>query len=233
MDKEAFDYPGLGCGFLFMTTRMRKSGTQARGRARRQELLVAARTLLETRTLHEIELSDVAALAGIPKSSAYHFYGDILQLYAELAVLLDEELNAVLSEPLPELPNWEAVVGALIDRAASYFRGNPSGQQLMFGPVTPPDIKRSSRNADIAHSAVFKAQIGDQFVLPDFPGRDRVFFHAVEAIDLMFGLSLIEQNGLVDEMIAEAKTIACAYLGVYLPRLLPRTADVAGTDAAS
>ena len=199
-------------------TRLRRSGTQARGRARRQALLEAARALLETRTLYDIEISDVAARAGIPKSSAYYFYGDIHQLYAELASIEDEELNEVLSEPLPGLESWEDIVGALVDRAAVYFRGNSSAQQLMFGPVTPPDIKRSSRKADVAHGAVFERQIDRQFVLPEIPGRDRIFFRAVEAIDLMFGLCLIEHDSLTDEMIGEAKTIACAYLGVYLPR---------------
>ena len=176
--------------------------------------------MLETRTLSELELSDVAATAGIPKSSAYHFYSDIHQLYAELAAMQDEELNLVLSEPLPRLESWEAIVGALVDRSADYFRNNQSAQQLMFGPVTPPDIKRSSRNADVAHGAVFEEQINRQFVLPDIPGRGRLFFRAVEAIDLMFGLSLIEEERLTDEMIGEGKTIACAYLGAYIPRLL-------------
>ncbi len=177
--------------------------------------------MLDERMLNEIELSDVAALAGIPKSSAYHFYGDIHQLYAELATLQDEELNQLLTRPLAPLESWEAIVSALIDRAAAYFLDNVSAQQLMFGAFSPPDIKRSSRNADIAHGGVFEAQIDRQFVLPAMPRRDRIFFRAVEAIDLMFGLSLIEEGRLTGDMIAEAKTIACAYLGVYIPRLLP------------
>ncbi len=183
--------------------------------------------MLETCTLSDIELSDVAATAGIPKSSAYHFYGDIHQLYADLATVQDEELNAVLSEPLPRLGSWEAIVAALVDRAADYFRSNQSAQQLMFGPVTPPDIKRSSRNADVAHGVVFEEQINRQFLLPDIPGRDRLFFRAVEAIDLMFGLSLIEEDRLTEEMIGEAKTIACAYLGAYIPRFLVERETVA------
>lgn len=201
--------------------RARRTGTQARGRARRQALLLAVRSMLETRALNEIELSDVAAVAEIPKSSAYHFFGDIHHLYAELATVEDEELNAVLAQPLPQLQSWEEIVSALVDRAARYFRSNPSAQQLMFGQATPPDIKRSSRKADVAHGAVFEDQIERQYVLPELPGRDRIFFRAVEAIDLMFGLSLIEEGSLTDEMIGEAKAIACAYLGVRIPRILP------------
>ncbi|MEK7266067.1 MAG: TetR/AcrR family transcriptional regulator [Pseudomonadota bacterium] len=203
-------------------TRSRKSSTQARGRARRQALLGAARTLLSERTLNEIELSDVAALAGIPKSSAYYFYRDIYALYAELAALHDEELNAVFAAPLPRLANWEAIIGLLIDRAAAYFHENSSARQLMFGPQTPPDIKWVSRIADKTHSAVFERQIDQQLVLPGFPARDRVFFRAVEAADLMFGLSILEFDALTEEMVEEAKTMTCAYLRVYIPPALQR-----------
>lgn len=203
-------------------TRSRKSSTQARGRARREALLGAARTLLTERTLAQIELSDVAALAGIPKSSAYYFYGDIHALYAELAALHDEELNDAFAAPMPRLKDWEAVIGLLIDRAADYFFENSSACQLMFGPQTPPDIKWISRSADKTHSAVFEEQIDRQFLMPEFPDRDRVFFRAVEAADLMFGLSILEFGALTELMVEESKIMACAYLRVYIPPILPR-----------
>lgn len=203
-------------------TIVRKSATQARGRARRKALLAAARDMLTTKTLQEIELSDVAAMAGIPKSSAYHFYSDIHSLYAELASIEDEELREVFLQPVPEAESWVEILFVLIDRAAAYFRANRSAQQLMLGPATPPDIKRSSRMADVAHGAVYEQQINAQFVLPDIPDRDRKFFCAVESIDLMFQLSLIERDVLDDAFVEEAKTIASAYLGAFIPRVLAK-----------
>lgn len=86
-----------------------KTATQARGRARRHLLLEAARALLQDVGLHDLELSTVAARAGNPKSSACHFYGDIHQLYSDLAGQLDEELNAVLDAKLVALADWQLV----------------------------------------------------------------------------------------------------------------------------
>lgn len=210
--------------------RGRSGATQARGRARRQALLGAARELLEQEMLNAIVLPDVAARAGIPKGSAYYFYPDIHALLADLAALHDEELNALLVQPLPPAESWQAVIAALIERSADYFWANRSAQQLMFGPHTPPDIKRTSRTADFTHAAVFEAQVDRQFVLPQFPDRDRIFFRAVEAVDLMFGLSLLEYDALERHMVGEAHRMACAYLDGYIPATLPRRPDAAQGD---
>ena len=68
----------------------RSPGTQARGRERREKMLRAATELLSEKELSEISFNDVAALAGIPKGSAYHFYANVMELYAELT----EQLGA-------------------------------------------------------------------------------------------------------------------------------------------
>ena len=78
----------------------RKRSLHARGIERRKVLLESARALLAERDLDEISLGDVAVRAGVPKGSAYHFYGDIQELYAALLVQLQQELIAVLSQPL-------------------------------------------------------------------------------------------------------------------------------------
>ncbi len=205
-----------------MLRKGRKGITHARGRERRQQLLDAAKALLQERRLDEIALTDVAAEADIPKSSAYHFFPDLNALYAELAAGEDADLNVILSEPLESVAEWKDIVQTIIGRAATYFRANRSAQQLMFGPTTPPDIKRSSRSADLRHGAVMADQIKLQFQLSDFPDQDRIFFRAVEIIDLMFGLSLLEFDELRDEMIDEAYRAAVAYLSIYLPPQLPR-----------
>ncbi|WP_157218024.1 TetR/AcrR family transcriptional regulator [Flavisphingomonas formosensis] len=202
----------------------RRGITQARGRARREQLLEAARLLLQTHEIDELTLSVVAAHAGIPKSSTYHFYADIHALYAELAAIEDRELHAVFLEEVSPAADWESVLAALIHRAADYFRAHRSAQQLMFGPKTPPDIKRSSRQVDLEHSQAIEGQIDRQFVLPEIPDRSRIFYRAIEAVDLMFGLSLLEEGVLTDHMVDEAIKMASAYLSLYIPKILHRRA---------
>jgi AcrR family transcriptional regulator len=203
-----------------MTSNVRQITTQARGRKRREALLTAARELLAIKEIDEIAMADVAAYAGIPKSSAYHFYDDLTPLYSELAAVLDGELQASFAEPIGDVRDWEQVIGIIMDRAADFFLANRAAQQLMFGPKTPPEIKRSSRNADIETSGIVERHLDEIFILPQVPDRSRMFFRAIEVADLMFGLSLFEYGELRREMVDEAKKISCAYLALYLPRIL-------------
>lgn len=205
-----------------MTAAGRPATMQARGRKRRDALLAAARGLLAEHESDQITLVDVAARAGIPKSSAYHFYADALELYNELVAMLDAELQAAIAEPIGAAEGWEQIFGEVIDRAALYFEAHPAAQQLMLASQTPPAVKRSSRRADIETSGLIEQHIDAQFVMPEIPDRSRIFFHAVEAADLMFGLSLFQHGALRTDMVDEAKKMACAYLGLYLPRFLPR-----------
>jgi AcrR family transcriptional regulator len=205
-----------------MTQPVRHIAMQARGRKRRDALLAAARELLADNEIDRIAMIDVAAHAGIPKSSAYHFYVDIIELYSEMAALLDKELQSLIAKPMGDVQNWEQVIEIVIDRAATFFESSRAAQQLMFGPHTPPKIKRSSRSADIETSGIIEQHLDKIFVLPDVPNRSRLFFRSVEVADLMFGLSLFEYGELRREMIEEAKKISCAYLALYIPRILHR-----------
>jgi len=201
---------------------VRPPATQARGRVGREALLAAARELLAVHDSSQITLADIAAHAAVPKSSAYHFYKDALGLYVELVALLDAELQGLIQQPLPQVQGWEEAMGVIIDRAASFFENNPAAQQLMLSSQTPSLIKRFSRRADLDTSRLIEGLIDTQFILPNIPDRSRVFFHAVEAADLMFGLSLFESGELVGTMVEEAKRMSCAYLALYLPKHLPR-----------
>lgn len=204
----------------------RPVATQARGRKRREALLVAARALLAERDSGQITLADIAARAEVPKSSTYHFYSDALELFVELVSILDAELQAVITQPVEPQDSWEGVWGVAIDRAAIFFEDNPAAQQLMLSSQTAPAIKRYSRSADIDTGRLIEGLIDAQFVLPDIPDRSRIFFYAIEAADLMFGLSLFERGALLGDMVEEAKRMSCAYLALYIPRHLPRRDSV-------
>ncbi|QEH79052.1 TetR/AcrR family transcriptional regulator [Sphingomonas sp. C8-2] len=195
---------------------------QARGRKRREALLAAARQLLAERESSQITLADIAARAEVSKSSAYHFYTDAIELFVELVSLLDGEFQQAIARPVAQVADWEELMGIVIDRAAGYFEDNPAAQQLMLSSQTPPAIKRYSRRADVDTSRLIENLIDAHFVLPDLPDRSRIFFYAIEAADLMFGLSLFERGALLREMVDEAKRMSCAYLGLYIPRHLPR-----------
>ncbi len=206
-----------------------RSPTQARGRLRRQILLAAARELLETHDLDALSLADVAAHAGVPKASAYHFYANVHQLYGDLSRVIAVELREDQFQPIETaVAGWQDVMAAAIERGAAFFNASTAARQLILGPKSPPEIKRSDRQADYELARSIQAQIGLRFILPELPGRDDLFFRAVEIADLMFCLSVLDHDRITDAMLDEARKAAVAYLGLYLPSILP---PVSGGEA--
>jgi AcrR family transcriptional regulator len=211
----------------------RKSTPRVRGIARRRLLLEAARSLLQTRELDEISLGDVAAHAGVPKGSAYHFYEDIKDLYAALLAVTEEELLAAHRMPITaRVGAWQDVIRILIERGVRHYAKNAASRQLQIGPKTPPALKLRDRRNDQRLGGIYQEQLQAFFELPDIPDRSRVFFHAVEIADLMFGLSVLESGEITPAMSEEATRAAVAYLRIYLPEKLPRKRRTARVAAA-
>ena len=200
----------------------RKRSWHARGIERRRLLLESAGALLAERDLDQLSLADVAARAGVPKSSAYHFYADMQALYAALLARVQEELIEVLSEPLSgHFATWPEVISALMKRGAAFYMGNPAARQLQIGPKTPPALKLYDRRSDIAIAQLFEQHLTSVFELPSIANRLQLFYRAVEIADLMFCLSMLEHGSLTPDMCREADRAASAYLAAYLPVTLP------------
>ena len=197
---------------------------RARGIARRARLLAAARNLLGATDLDALSLADVAAAARIPKGSAYHYYRDIMDLYAQLLTAIDEDMYEQLRRPLPEAPirTWSDIIDALVRRGVSYFARDPAARQLILSPKAPPELKLRDRQSDVRLGAVFAEHIAAHFVLPAHYLESPIFFRAVEIADLMFSLSVLEHGRITREMTDEAIGAVSAYLRTHLPAALPR-----------
>jgi AcrR family transcriptional regulator len=211
---------------------------RAPGIARRARLLQAARQLLRTHDLDRLSLADVAAKARIPKGSAYHYYGDILDVYAQLLAVIDEELLEDARRPLrsASIRCWADVVATLIRRAVRYYAADPAARQLILSAKAPPVLKLRDRNNDIQIGSVFVRHFETHFVLPARPRQAAIFYRAVEIADLMFSLSILEHGRITGEMAAEAVRAMVGYLGGYYPAVLPLRPDVgtpAGTPAGT
>ncbi|WAC57732.1 TetR/AcrR family transcriptional regulator [Gordonia sp. SL306] len=198
--------------------------SQARGRQRRARLLVAASTLLGERELDEISLQDLAKEAGIPTGSAYHFYANASDAFAALTEEIGDDLSAALREPISpdRLTVWEDVIEVAAERAVRFYAARADARQLLIGPKTQAQYKRSDRENDRRLGSILRDHIAEVFVLPEIPYEDDVYFHAVEIIDLFYSLSTMRNGGITPEMAAEAVRAAVAYLRTYLPAALPR-----------
>jgi AcrR family transcriptional regulator len=204
--------------------RLKQASFRAPGIARRKRLLAAARELLGHRDLDDISLADVARAARIPKSSAYHYYGDILDLYVQLIAVLGEEMLADVRRPIRGVAprGWLDIVAALVRRGAHYFDHNRAASQLLISPKTPPALKLHDRRSDKQIAKLFEEQIERRFALPPRRARTAIFFRAVEIADLMFSLSMLEHGAITSHMMEEAVSAVVGYLRAHFPATLPR-----------
>ena len=214
--------------------RLQKNAFRAPGLVRRRRLLTAARALLAHRDLDEISLADVARAARIPKGSAYHYYGDIMDLYVQLIGVLGDEMLEEVRRPIQgrALHSWADVVAVLIRRGAHYFNDHRAACQLIISPKTPPELKLRDRQSDKRIGKLFEEHIDRRFVLPERDARTAIFFRAVEIADLMFCLSMLEHGVITPGMTEEAIHAVIGYLRAHLPATLPRRTRRAGAPPA-
>ena len=197
---------------------------QARGKARRDMLLLATKELLAEKALDEISLADIADRADIPTGSAYHFFSNTNAVFEALARLFGEELDHALSTPVndDDVSCWLDLVDICIDRSSGFYAENPGYRELILGGKTPPEIKFSDSQHDQSISSFIVGQIEAHFLLPKIPRREEIFFNMVEVVDLFFMLSYMQSGEITHGYLTDAKQAAHAYLRIYLPEELPR-----------
>lgn len=179
----------------------------------------AARELLSEVEIDQISLPAIAERAGIPSSSAYHFYPETTQLYKELATAIACEMIDS-GEELSAGEDWQQIVSHFLRASSSFFNRDAAARQLMLGPKTAPEIKHAACREDYRFGEYLLAQVGRQFELPPLDNGRVIFFKAVQVADLMFSLSVFDHGRVTEEALGEAEAATIAYLGLYLPRIL-------------
>lgn len=195
--------------------------TQARGRARREVLVQAARDLLQEREIDDITLPMVSEAANIPSSSTYHFFPDLRELYKELARTISDEM--VRAEPaVAAEATWQSIIGTFLTASADYFNADAAARQLILGPRTTPDIRQAGCHDDYRFGVQLHAALSARFHLPELAEPTAIFFRAIVIADAFFALSVLEDGIITRHMIEEASRAATSYLGNYLPPVLQR-----------
>jgi AcrR family transcriptional regulator len=206
-----------------------RKATQARGRVRRAELLEAARAMLDTQNIDQIGMIAVAEVAGIPASSAYHFFPEIGDLWKELVRTL-AIVQAAEDLMLPEVDEWETLIELSLAHHQKAFNSNRAARQLMLGPHTPPEIKHAGCKEDFRFGTALWTAVRRQFILPGLADSRELFFKALLISDVFFSLSVADHDRVTDDALAEAKLAMISYLRAYLPTRLARAGE---TDAAA
>lgn len=212
--------------------RTRKSAARSGATVQRGRLMNAARSLLRTHRLTALTLSEVAAEARVPKSSAYYHFNDIEDLYLQLGRTLHEEMQATFDAPLAgPFASWAEIVSRLIERGGQRFAADPAAQKLLVAPEASFELRLQVVRSDLNLGAIVERHVDAHFELPDIPDRAVIFFRAMEIAALMFSLSFIDHGRITGEMMTEGARAAIAYLGLYIPAQLPRRRATASRPA--
>jgi AcrR family transcriptional regulator len=197
--------------------------TSKQGRARRMQLLNAAKELLQERPSEEVSLADVCQRADIPRASAYHFFSNIQAVFLGLRVLhaesLIEALGAVRGS---DFDHWRDYFGALIDQGARALRNDPAATQLVYGNLgSLSEARRLGEVLDARLAEMAVQGLADRFALPSWDQQAQVFGVAFTLVDSVFRLSWRQHGTVTSWMQDEARRAAISYLRNYLPEVLP------------
>jgi AcrR family transcriptional regulator len=115
--------------------------------------------------LDQVSMAAVAEAAEIPLSSAYHFFGDITELWKELARTIATQ-QACEDLYLPQTTGWQDLIRASLVHHQSAFNKDPAARKLMLGPHTPPDIKNAACKEDFRFGTALWMAVRSRFSLP-------------------------------------------------------------------
>ncbi len=192
--------------------------TRAPGRKRRQQLLDAAYELLCEKEIEDISFRDIAKRAGIPEGSAYHFFANRFDLFAELAGALSEKFSRAHERAVPasRRKTRRELVEHLVDVGARIYAKTPPARQLFIGGKTPYEVKQADRKNDRNVADAMRSSFARYFDVPDTEEVRDAFYYFIEITDLMFTLSVVEHGKITPAMLREAKRAGVAYLESYI-----------------
>ncbi len=189
-----------------------------RGIERRHKLLQAAYDLLCASDIEDVSFRDIAARAGVPEGSAYHFYTNRFDLFTALAADLSDRFVSAHQRPVPATRrrNWQDLAAYLVEVGAGVYADNPPARALLIGGKTPPEVKQADRINDRHVGDVMFEVFARHFILPDTAELRAAFYYFIEITDLIFMLSGIENGKITLAMLEEARRAGTGYLSYYL-----------------
>ncbi|MBL4611607.1 MAG: TetR/AcrR family transcriptional regulator [Pseudomonas sp.] len=198
---------------------------RASSQERIDRILDATASLLAQRSLGELSIYAIAAQADIPPSSVYHFFPQLADVLSALAQRVFNELDGVLSdaaEPF-EPGSWVEVIERVEDRFQHYYQTHPDARELLLGAHELAGIRQADRQHDSLLGHSLRACLARYYQLPALPEDVDIFTLAMQAADKLLAIDHQQHGELTAPMRREATRMMVAYLGFYLPPVLPRS----------
>lgn len=191
--------------------------TRAPGRKRRQDLLNAAYDLLCEEEIETVSFRDIATRASVPEGSAYHFFANRFDIFAELTTVLNDEFCQAHEKPVPaaKRKTWNDLAEYMVEIGARIYATSPPARQLFIGGKTPLEVKQADGRNDRDVAAAMHRSFARYFEMPDTTEMCDAFYYFIEITDLMFSLSIVQHGKITPAMLKEAKRAGVAYLATY------------------
>ncbi|AMX01772.1 transcriptional regulator, TetR family [Microbulbifer thermotolerans] len=205
------------------TTRPRKP-QRKNGREKYEKLLDALETLIVEQDSCEITLANLSQMAGVPAASVYHFFPSV---DASLTALAERHYKT-FSEALDKHPqlgpaeSWQDLLFELCDLVRSYYEINLPALKVHFGPQSNWALRNLQAENNLRLADSLLKRISQEFELPASQDWRERFLLAITINDSFWALSYSRFGCITEEIAAEGKRAAAAYLKMYLGELLAR-----------
>lgn len=199
---------------------MRKESTERR----LERIRSAAIKLASQRDVNKISIYDIAKEASIAASSVYHHYPNVEALICDLMGNVFTDFEMVLNQAVDSahVSHWSDINRMIEKSFVDYYQTTPLAQRTLLSQHTYVSI----HHADARHDQLLAQKVEDiyreHFILPPLPTEVNIFAIALQVADKVYSMSYREDGKIAPAMEKEAIILTEAYLGAYLPQVLPR-----------
>ncbi|MAM75732.1 TetR/AcrR family transcriptional regulator [Tistrella mobilis] len=207
-----------------MTSTVADAPRQRRGRLRFESILDAAESVLQQRGTTEISLPEVAAAAGVPPASLYHYFPNTRVLLFELARRYMEKFEVLAEEEVDHdrLEAWTDLFRIHCDRALDFYRSHPVAMRLLLGPESGWQIRSADLSANRQIGEIQYDRLLRHFMVPDSDELARALPVSMTIGDAIWALSFARDGDVTPEMAAESLRARIAYLRLYIAENTPK-----------
>ncbi|PSW06026.1 TetR/AcrR family transcriptional regulator [Photobacterium lipolyticum] len=207
---------------------MKKESTQER----LERIHKAVTTLVSNRDINNISIYDVAKEAAIATSTVYHHYPNMEALVYRLMEDIFEDFKSVLTSAIKpkDIHHWSDINRMVEQGFVDYYSSNPLVQRILLGQHTYSSIRHADAENDVILAEQVESIYRKYFKLPQLPEDVNIFAIALQVADKVYSMNYRENGIIPKEMAREAVILTEAYLGVYLPKHLPKSEEVVAED---
>jgi AcrR family transcriptional regulator len=195
---------------------------RTRGLRRVETLLDATERLLSRSRGDDLSLANIAAEAGVPLPSVYHFFPNRNAILVALAGRYHRELASFANEPLdPEPDSWQETVRLRQQKGAAYLNAHPAALRLFMGAGVSVEVRTLDLRGNATLASRRAADMRERFECAGLTDLERWLAVSIGLMDGIWAVSYAEHGRITDDYVVESTRAAVAYLRCYLPEHLP------------